>query len=408
MSSEHNQLIFIMSRASSHEEFQDVVNHQATKNEIELGPSLNEKLGILTEAVETLRNDLTEIQNNSKLQKGILLDQEALNCQFREEYSAIQDQLQAGGRTLTPPDDEYSSIQNSPFLDMTCSRRKPLRIQPLENTPSLNPRWARSQPITGGKEDPGDRGLSSEEINHMEHSMSSQNPRAYKAWTLKKLNIQKFDPEQMDIISHVEKVTKILEEVNVKPESQKIRLLVASLPSTMDHYEKAVSSRYKTNYHRFSRELIKIMGCKVRIASHRFMECHRKRGEDILRFFFRLCELYKSSSGLMGDLWQKNPTHVSHIYSKLYEGLYEEEQLYLHRKLDKYLERGTLTVARLKKELIEINKMASNKVRGEIPTSKAIMTVEAMKNEDQEDEYEKTHAMTSGESTDDERIYWEN
>ena len=76
--------------------------------------------------------------------------------------------------------------------------------------------------------------------------------------------------------------------------------------------------------------------------------------------------------------------------------------------MDRYLERGTLTVARLKKELIEINKMASNKVRGEIPTSKAIMTVEAIKNKEQEDGYEETHALSSGESAEDESTYWEN
>ena len=116
----------------------------------------------------------------------------------------------------------------------------------------------------------------------------------------------------------------------------------------------------------------------MRVASDRFMQCHRRRGEDILRFFFRLCDLYKSSKGLMGENWQENPTHVSHVFCKLYEGLYEEERVYIDRKLDKYLERGTLTVARLKKELIEINKMSSHKIRGEIPNplSKAVMALE--------------------------------
>ena len=233
-------------------------------------------------------------------------------------------------------------------------------------------------------------------------------PRSYKAWTLKMLNIQKYDPERMDIITHVERVTRILEEVEVTPESQKIRLLVASFPTSMDYYEQAVSNESRKNYRKFSQELVKIMGSKVRVASQRFMQCHRKRGEDILRFFFRLCDLYKSSKGLMGDEWHLNPTHVSHIYSLLYHGLYNEEQLRLDEKLDKQLERGILTVARLKKELIEINKMASNKVRGEIPTSKAIMTVEAIKNKEQEDDYEETHALSSGESAEDESTYWEN
>ena len=116
----------------------------------------------------------------------------------------------------------------------------------------------------------------------------------------------------------------------------------------------------------------------MRVVSQHFMQCHRQRGEDILRFFFRLCDLYKSSKGLMGDVWQKNPFHVSQIYCKMHEGLYNEEQMRLDEKLDNLLEKGTLTVARLKKEVIEINKMASNKIRGEIPTSKVIMAVDGI------------------------------
>ena len=362
----------------------------------DLDPSPNDKLNILTDAVEAVRNELAEIRQHNNLQNAKIRQQETLYNQVRGECSTLQDQLYARRKevTLTPPDsdEEMSSIQcyqTSQFLeDKTCSNRKPYRIRPLENTPSFNPRPSRSQPTTGGREDPGNRGLSSEEINHMEHSMSSQNPRAYKAWTLKKLNIQKFDPEQMDIISHVEKVTKILEEVNVRPESQKIRLLVASLPTTMDHYEKAVPSRYKQNYHRFSRELIKIMGCKVRIASHRFMECHRRRGEDILRFFFRLCDLFKASKGLshIGHEWETNPKFTSLIYTKLYENLYTEEQTELERRVDRFVESGTLTVARLKKQIIHINKMASSKVRGEVANPKSILTVEALNNSSNDEE----------------------
>ena len=302
------------------------------------------------------------------------------------------DQLNGGRRTVTPPDsdEENASVHAFRILpsleDHTCSKRKSQRIQPLE---------------------------SSEEDLIEGNSPFLQRPIRYKAWTLKMLNIQKYNPEQMDIISHVEKVTKILDEADVKPESQKIRLLEASLPHHFDHFEKAVSSRHRQNYRRFSQELVKIMGSKVRVASCRFMECHRQRGEDILRFFFRLCDLFKSSKGLMGDQWQDDPQNSSHIYTLLYEGLYESEKSKLERKLDKYLERGTLTVTRLKKELIEINKMASDKIKGEIPVSKAIMAVETRNkqyNEEDdsvEDGSEETHVVSSEES-DDGKVYWEN
>ena len=385
------------------------------------GRTTNEDLELLKETVKNLKQELTSVREAKEALAERIQHQKILFDQTRQEYEALQRQVAAGNRnpedltsqdeqydhdfdedyadqnrTLGPQgslspdhllasndwtrsgttryrppdsDEEISSIQSyqkSPFLDdETCSNIMPKRRKPLETPPhqdgSVIPVWRR---------------LSSE-VNQMERG-TVQRPRRYKAWTLKTLNIQKYDPEQMDIITHVERVTRILEEVNVKPESQKIRLLLASLPSTMDHYEKAVPNRHRNDYTRFSRELVKIMGNKIRVASERFIQCHRKRGEDILRFFFRLCDLYKSSKGLMGDEWQKNPTHVSQIYSLLYQGVYNEEQLWLDEKLDKQLEKGILTVARLKTELIEINKRASNKIKSEVPNPNSILTVEAL------------------------------
>ena len=356
-SSEHQSRYSHLNRPPS--PYRRNVTYDIPKNDIYRPPSLRQYRQPAEieeqpnpESVQILQKEL------NLTREALSRTQELLERSQRWGRHAFRDQLNGGRRTLTPPDsdEENASIQDfrdSPFLeDHTSSKRKLQRIQPLEH------------------------------------------PIRYKAWTLKMLNIQKFDPERTDILTHVEQVSRILDEVNVTPESQKIRLLVASLPTTMDHYEKAVSSRYKQNYHRFSRELVRIMGHKVRVASDRFMQCHRRRGEDILRFFFRLCDLYKSSKGLMGENWQKNPTHVSHVYCRLYEGLYEEERRYIDRKLDKYLERGTLTVARLKKELIEINKMSSHKIRGEIPNplSKAVMALETSpanntcNEEDEEDE----------------------
>ena len=205
----------------------------------------------------------------------------------------------------------------------------------------------------------------------------NQHRRPYKAWTLKMLNIQKFNPERSDIITHVERVTKILEEADVRPESQKIRLLVASFPEQYDHMERAVSASSRNSYRRFSKELVKIMGSKVRIASHRFMDCHRQRGEDVLQFFFRVCSLYKSSKGLMGDEWQNNPVHASQIYSKLHQSLYQSEQIVLERELDRHVERGTLTVARLTMVLIEINKNAQEKIQSETSSKHALLPLQA-------------------------------
>ena len=197
--------------------------------------------------------------------------------------------------------------------------------------------------------------------------------RPYKAWTLKMLNIKQYNPDITDISTHVETVTRVLEQMDVRPESQKIRLLVASLPDSHSHFERAVSQKRRKKFRLFSQELVNIMGTKVRVASDRFMQCHRNRGEDILRFFFRLCDLYKSSKGIMGDEWQDESVHTSHVYTKLYESLYQDERFMLERKLDHQLEKGNLTIHRIKKELIEINKMAQDKIAAETSSRHALL-----------------------------------
>ena len=209
------------------------------------------------------------------------------------------------------------------------------------------------------------------------HTTEKEQKKPYKAWTLKQLGIRQFDPDRNDLLSHIERVSRILEEVNVTPESQKIRLLMASFPEQLDYYEKVVSNENKSNYQKFAQELLAIMGSKVRITAHQFMQCHRNPAEDVLHYFFRITDLYKGSQGLMGDAWQDEPVHANHIYTKLFQSLYEPERAELERKLDRYIERGKLTVARLKKELIRINKMATTKIKAEAPNKRSILTVQA-------------------------------
>ena len=214
-------------------------------------------------------------------------------------------------------------------------------------------------------------------------TLEKDQKRPYKAWTLKQLGIRQFDPDRNDLLSHIEKVSRILEEVNVTPESQKIRLLMASFPEQLDYYEKVVSNENKGNYQKFAQELLAIMGSKVRITAHEFMQCHRKPTEDVLHYFFRITDLYKGSQGLMGDTWQDEPVHANHIYTKLFQSLYEPERAELERKLDRYIERGKLTVARLKKELIRINKMATTRIKAEAPNKRSILTVQAQAPEEE-------------------------
>ena len=73
-----------------------------------------------------------------------------------------------------------------------------------------------------------------------------------KFWTTKALEIRKYNPEKNDLLSHIEKVTGILEEAKIQSDTQKIRLLMASLPVELEYYEKVVSSENKSNYRKFT------------------------------------------------------------------------------------------------------------------------------------------------------------
>ena len=298
--------------------------------------------------------------------------------QTREEYLALQNQLAVDQPTektehviLTPPLSEDDQCQ-MPDESINQSLIRPAsrvsrgsnsdRNGSLRNTNRMQTNNSRHIPLQHGehriKKRPKRRKLPLEGRELQDPTISSTTSpsrgdqeirRPYKAWTLKMLNIKQYNPDITDISTHVETVTRILKQMDVRPESQKIRLLVASLPDSHSHFERAVSQKKRKKFRLFSQELINIMGTKVRVASDRFMQCHRNRGEDILRFFFRLCDLYKSSKGIMGDEWQDESVHTSHVYTKLYESLYQDERFMLERKLDHQLEKGNLTIHRIKK-----------------------------------------------------------
>ena len=350
----------------------------------------------LLRANKIIENQANELHLQQRQYESLMTDTIYLRNQI-----ALQNEQMPGTEygTLTPPlsEDEQcrrpdESINQSPLRPASRISRgsNSDRNGSLRNTNRKQAKNLYHIPLQHGehriKKRPRRRKLPLERRELQDPTISSTTSpsrgdqeirRPYKAWTLKMLNIQKYNPERTDLITHFEQVTRILEEVDVRPESQKIRLLVASFPPEMDHYERAISKHKRKNYNTFSKELIRIMNDKVRTGSEKFLNAYRRRGEDILRFFFRLCDLYKSSKGIMGNEWQDEPVHTSHIYTKLHGSLYEDEKSELERKLDRYVERGTLTVARLKKELIEINKMASDKINAETSSRHALLHIDA-------------------------------
>ena len=159
----------------------------------------------------------------------------------------------------------------------------------------------------------------------------------------------------------------------------------------------------RKNYNTFSKELIRIINDKVRTGSEKFMDAHRRRGEEVLRYFFRLLNLYKCSKALLGNDWQNDPVHTSHIYAKIFDSLYDEEKRFLESKVDRRLEQSTLSVNHLKKQIVQLNKMMSDKIKSEIPTrpTKAILTIEqnSIYNNELNDSIKKNDWIDDGEPT---------
>lgn len=185
--------------------------------------------------------------------------------------------------------------------------------------------------------------------------------------TPKNFGLSVFDEESSDLISHVEEVDRAAEEAGEMgaTEFQKIRLLMMSLPKSMKYVESFVPPEKKNNYGQFSAEVVKILGDKIRQVMNKFIDTQRAPGESILKYFNRIVQMYKNSNALIGTTWESDASHITCIYTKIYQALYEGERNELDRRLDGKLESRTLTICELKRELVDINKLSSPKIRAE-------------------------------------------
>lgn len=178
--------------------------------------------------------------------------------------------------------------------------------------------------------------------------------------TLKTFGLRVFDEDSGDLLSHIEEVNRCADEAGEMgaTEFQKIRLLMMSLPKDMKYVESFVPVAKKNEYKDFSDEVVKILSDKIRTAMNKFLQARRDPGESILKFFNRIVQMYKDGNALVGTDWENDSGHVTGVYTKMYQALYDGEKNELDRRLDRKLENQTLTVCQLKNELIDINKLS--------------------------------------------------
>ena len=195
--------------------------------------------------------------------------------------------------------------------------------------------------------------------------------------TPKNFGLSIFDEDSGDLLTHIEEVNRCAEEAGEMgaTEFQKIRLLMMSLPKEMKYVESFVPTAKKNEYKDFSEEVVKILSDKIRTVMNKFIDTQRGPGESILKYFNRITQMYKNSNALVGTDWEMDSGHVTGVYTKVYQALYDGEKNELDRRLDGKLENRSLTVCELKRELVDIHKLSSQKIRAEKVGNNRVLAV---------------------------------
>ena len=146
------------------------------------------------------------------------------------------------------------------------------------------------------------------------------------------------------------------------------RMILNSLGSNCDHVENFIEGADQMSLEKFSEAIGKILGKKSSVQMQSFLTAQRRSGEDLLAYFTRLQMLYRSSNKLTENSgWEEDPTHAMSFYSKIYDACYQAQKTELIRKTEELLEKGNLTLPKLKGVLIDVNKIDTSKLSAEEP-----------------------------------------
>ena len=179
-----------------------------------------------------------------------------------------------------------------------------------------------------------------------------------------------WNPLTTDIYVHLDKALKAgREALNVGATHTSVtRMILNSLGSNCDHVENFIEGADQMSLEKFSEAIGKILGKKSSVQMQSFLTAQRRSGEDLLAYFTRLQMLYRSSNKLTENSgWEEDPTHAMSFYSKIYDACYQAQKTELIRKTEELLEKGNLTLPKLKGVLIDVNKIDTSKLSAEEP-----------------------------------------
>ena len=182
------------------------------------------------------------------------------------------------------------------------------------------------------------------------------------------LNI--WDPNRDNLSMHLETVDRYAKQARNLGYSENniiFHLLLGSLPPKLSYVEHFIPDHKKERYSDCRQEILKILGEKQISLISDFNAAHRIAGEDILEYFFRITILYKDSHNINDPRWTYQTQYTAPIYQKIHETLYNEQKAIMTMKLESSLDAGTLTIEKLKEEIIELNKLSKKRIKAESP-----------------------------------------
>ena len=179
-----------------------------------------------------------------------------------------------------------------------------------------------------------------------------------------------WNPLTTDIYVHLDKALKAgREALNVGASTTSVRrMILNSLGPKCDHVENFIEEAESMSLAKFAEAIGRILGKKSSVQMQSFLTAQRRSGEDLLAYFTRLHMLYRSSNKLTEQTdWEQDATHSMSFYSKIYDACYQAQKTELIRKTEVHLEKGDLTLPKLKGILVEVNKIDASKLSAEEP-----------------------------------------
>ena len=344
------------------------------KNELEAQhQDFNEAKEASRTSMRDLEDEKDKLAYELEIKTRDLKRLEETHERVRAEASNLQDKLESSN--LTPGKvfegvvaSETAAQHTIPLKRRTTFQDKPSLIKPRVSN------FENNSVINQAEED--SQAFSMEGIGLLDKSSNTPIRTPVRTTTrpiiCKPANfgLNTWNPLTTDIYVHLDKALKAgREALNIGATHTSVtRMILNSLGSNCDHVENFIEGADQMSLEKFAEAIGKILGKKSSVQMQSFLTAQRRSGEDLLAYFTRLQMLYRSSNKLTENSgWEEDPTHSMSFYSKIYDACYQAQKTELIRKTEELLEKGNLTLPKLKGILIDVNKIDISKLSAEEP-----------------------------------------